>query len=47
MHKPIQCTDLGLSFPHKTCFADSNGQIASGDRIAIIGCNGSGKSTLI
>lgn len=47
MHKPIQCTDLGLSFPHKTCFANFNGQIAYGDRIAIIGRNGSGKSTLL
>lgn len=47
MHKPIQIENLGLFFPHKTCFKDFNGQILSGNRIAIIGRNGSGKSTLL
>src|SRR3989338_9846405 len=47
MHKPIQFTNLTLSFPHKTCFAEFDGQILSGNRIAIIGSNGCGKSTLL
>lgn len=47
MHKPIQFTNLTLSFPHKTCFAEFDGQILSGNRIAIIGANGCGKSTLL
>ncbi len=47
MHKPIQFESLGLSFPHKTCFADFSGRISYGSRIAIIGRNGAGKSTLL
>lgn len=47
MHKPIQFKNLDLSFPHKTCFSDFDGQIIYGSRIAIIGSNGSGKSTLL
>lgn len=47
MHKPIQFESIGLSFSHKTCFADFTGQIPYGSRIAIIGCNGSGKSSLL
>ena len=47
MHKPIQFKNLSLSFPHKTCFSDFDGQILYGSRIAIIGSNGSGKSTLL
>jgi len=47
MHKHIQIKDLGLSFPHKTCFENFNCQIVYGNRIAIIGRNGSGKSTLL
>jgi ATPase subunit of ABC transporter with duplicated ATPase domains len=47
MHKPIQFKNLGLSFPHKTCFSDFDGQILYGSRIAIIGSNGCGKSTLL
>ena len=47
MHKPIQFKNLSLSFPHKTCFSDFDGQILYGSRIAIIGFNGSGKSTLL
>jgi len=47
MHKPIRFTDLGLSFPHKLCFADFNEQIHHGARIGIIGRNGIGKSTLL
>jgi ATPase subunit of ABC transporter with duplicated ATPase domains len=47
MHKPIQFTNLSLSFSHKTCFADFSGQIPYGSRIAIIGANGSGKSSLL
>lgn len=47
MHKPIQFTNLTFSFPHKTCFAEFDGQILSGSRIAIIGSNGCGKSTLL
>lgn len=47
MHKPVQFTNLTFSFPHKTCFADFNGQILFGSRIAIIGSNGCGKSTLL
>lgn len=47
MHKPIQITDLDLSFPHKTCFENFSCQIPYDSRIAIIGRNGSGKSTLL
>ena len=47
MHKPIQFKNLGLSFPHKTCFTDFNAQIMYGSRIGIIGANGTGKSTLL
>ena len=47
MHKPIQFKNLSLSFPHKTCFSDFDGQIFYGSRIAIIGSNGVGKSTLL
>ncbi|CAM3123367.1 ABC transporter ATP-binding protein [Legionella steigerwaltii] len=47
MHKPIRFQNLGLSFPHKTCFLDFSGQVSNGSRIAIIGRNGSGKSTLL
>lgn len=47
MHKPIQFKNLSLSFPHKTCFSDFNGQILYGNRIAILGSNGCGKSTLL
>lgn len=47
MHKPIQFKNLGLSFPHKTCFADFNAQILYGSRIALIGRNGCGKSSLL
>lgn len=47
MHKPIQFKNLGLSFPHKTCFVDFNAQILYGSRIALIGRNGCGKSTLL
>ena len=36
MHKPIQFESIGLSFPHKTCFADFTGQIPYGSRIAIM-----------
>lgn len=36
MHKPIQFKDLGLSFPHKTCFSDFSGQILYGSRIATL-----------
>lgn len=46
-HKPIQFEELGLFFPHKTCFREFSGQIHFGERIAIIGRNGSGKSTLL
>ncbi|ASQ45999.1 ATP-binding cassette domain-containing protein [Legionella clemsonensis] len=46
-HKPIQFKDLGLIYPHKTCFQDFNGEIHFGERIALIGRNGSGKSTLL
>ncbi|MBN9225809.1 MULTISPECIES: ATP-binding cassette domain-containing protein [Legionella] len=47
MHKPIRFQNLGLSFPHKTCFVDFSGQVSNGSRIAIIGRNGTGKSTLL
>ncbi len=47
MHKPIRFQDLGLYFPHKTCFSDFSGQILYASRIAIIGRNGEGKSTLL
>lgn len=46
-HKPIQLSNLSLSFPHKTCFDDFTADIHYSDRIAIIGRNGSGKSTLL
>ncbi|HAT2073497.1 TPA: ABC-F family ATP-binding cassette domain-containing protein [Legionella pneumophila] len=46
-YKPIQFKDLGLFYPHKTCFQDFNGEIHFGERIALIGRNGSGKSTLL
>ncbi|MBA2649859.1 MAG: ATP-binding cassette domain-containing protein [Legionella sp.] len=47
MHKLIQFKNLGLSFPHKTCFEAFNGEVYYGSRIAIIGRNGVGKSTLL
>lgn len=47
MHKPIRFQDLGLHFPHKTCFSNFSAQITYGSRIAIIGRNGQGKSTLL
>jgi len=47
MHKPIRFKNLGLSFPHKTCFSDFNAQILYGSRIALIGRNGCGKSSLL
>ncbi len=47
MHKPIQFRDFTLSFPHKTCISNFNGQILFGSRIAIIGRNGAGKSALL
>lgn len=47
MHKPVQFKDLGLFFPHKTCFSNFSGHIFYGDRIAIMGRNGSGKSSLL
>lgn len=47
MHKPIQLSNISLSFPHKTCFEDFNINIQYGSRIAIIGRNGSGKSELL
>lgn len=47
IHKPIQITNLELSFFHKTCFQDFSIQVNYGVRIAIIGRNGSGKSTLL
>ncbi|QIQ21723.1 ATP-binding cassette domain-containing protein [Zophobihabitans entericus] len=47
MHSPIAINDLGLSFPHKTCFSHFSTTIYSGQKIAIIGDNGSGKSTLL
>ncbi len=43
----IHIKNLGISFPHKTCFEDFSTQIHYGSRIAIIGQNGSGKSTLL
>lgn len=43
----IHIQNLGISFPHKTCFEDFSTQIHSGSRIAIIGQNGSGKTTLL
>ncbi|MCE3044181.1 ATP-binding cassette domain-containing protein [Legionella sp. 16cNR16C] len=46
-HKPIQFKDLGLIYPHKTCFQHFSGEVRSGERIALIGRNGSGKSTLL
>jgi len=46
-HPPIRIQNLGLSFPHKTCFAGFDAEILEGDRIAIIGRNGSGKSSLL
>jgi ATPase subunit of ABC transporter with duplicated ATPase domains len=47
IHKPIQITNLELSFLHKPCFQDFSVQINYGVRIAIIGRNGCGKSTLL
>lgn len=47
MHKPIQFRDFTLSFPHKPCISNFNGQILFGSRIAIIGRNGTGKSALL
>lgn len=47
MHNPIHLYHLGISFPHKTCFADFNTFITHGSRIAIIGRNGGGKSSLL
>ena len=46
-HKPIEFVNVGLSFPHKTCFENFNTTVAYGSRIGIIGQNGSGKSTLL
>ncbi len=43
----IHINQLGISFPHKTCFEDFSTQIHHGSRIAVIGQNGSGKSTLL
>ena len=43
----IHINQLGISFPHKTCFENFSTQIHYGSRIAIIGQNGSGKSTLL
>lgn len=47
IHKPIVLTNIGLSFPHKTCFEDFSAQIHYGNKITIIGRNGIGKSTLL
>jgi ATPase subunit of ABC transporter with duplicated ATPase domains len=47
MHRPLTIQNLGLSFPHKTCFENFTTQIHAGSRIAIIGQNGSGKTTLL
>ena len=44
---PLTLTQVGLTFPHKTCFTDFSTQIYQGARIAIIGRNGSGKSNLL
>ncbi|RZI46285.1 ABC-F family ATP-binding cassette domain-containing protein [Candidatus Finniella inopinata] len=46
-HKLIEFVNVGLSFPHKTCFENFNTTIVYGSRIGIIGQNGSGKSTLL
>lgn len=43
----IQIQNLGVFFPHKTCFEDFSTQIHDENRIAIIGQNGCGKSTLL
>ncbi|MBS0185608.1 MAG: ABC-F family ATP-binding cassette domain-containing protein [Proteobacteria bacterium] len=45
--KPIQLHHLTLSFPHKVCFEDFNGNVPFGSRIGILGDNGTGKSTLL
>ncbi|WP_198691544.1 ABC-F family ATP-binding cassette domain-containing protein [Xenorhabdus lircayensis] len=43
----IQLHDIGVSFPHKTCFSEFNATIKRGQRIAIVGDNGCGKSSLL
>lgn len=47
MHHPIQFKELGLYFPHKTCFQSFTTTLHYGQRIALIGRNGSGKSSLL
>ncbi|MCE2716654.1 MAG: ABC-F family ATP-binding cassette domain-containing protein [Pseudomonadota bacterium] len=43
----IQIQNLGIFFPHKTCFENFSTDVHTSSRIAIIGQNGSGKSTLL
>jgi len=47
MHQPIHLQNVGLSFPHKTCFEGLSTHIHYGQRIALTGRNGSGKSTFL